>query len=158
MSTVQNRSIPRNQNAARHQGGQHHIGLFGAPGFTGRPIRRFRSLADDQARTLGGLTFRQRAARLPEVVAPVITASTAPRPTVTMDELMAKHRRLRPGQVAQDEPAPEAAPATPFMLACAAASDAREAFLHHHDDEEADFARRCAGAGYVEATLAGEGC
>ena len=47
---------------------------------------------------------------------------------------------------------------TPAMLAVAAASDAREAFPHFQDDEAAEYAHRCAGAGYVEATLAMEGC
>ena len=46
---------------------------------------------------------------------------------------------------------------TSAMLAVAAASDAREAFPHFYDDEAADFAHRCAGAGYVETTLAMEG-
>ena len=46
---------------------------------------------------------------------------------------------------------------TSAMLAVAAASDAREAFPHYHDEEAAEFAHRCAGAGYVETMLAIEG-
>ncbi len=42
------------------------------------------------------------------------------------------------------------------MRLAALAADERE--RHGNvDDEQADFARRCAGAGYVEATLALEG-
>lgn len=46
---------------------------------------------------------------------------------------------------------------TPAMRAVALASDAREAFPHFHDDEAAEYAHRCAGAGYIETMLAIEG-
>ena len=45
---------------------------------------------------------------------------------------------------------------TPAMRLAAAAADERER-LGTWQDEEADFARRCAGAGFVEFTLATEG-
>lgn len=43
---------------------------------------------------------------------------------------------------------------TPAMRRAAYASDMREAFPQHWDDEAADFAHRCAGAGYIDAVLA----
>ena len=45
---------------------------------------------------------------------------------------------------------------TPAMHAAARAADERDRHSYV-DDEEAEFAHRCAGAGYVEAQLASEG-
>ena len=69
----------------------------------------------------------------------------------SMESLMAAARARAARQSEEEEATSKA---TSAMLAVAYASDMREAFPHHADDEEADFARRCAGAGYVEATLA----
>ena len=151
------RTSPRDvaaQNGSRSIGGQASLGLFGAPGFTGRPLRRFQALVEDQVRRLGGLTFRQRAARLPQVVAPALSVSAALRPTLSMDELMAKYRR-QPAPVAvaaaADDAPIDGPQATPAMLACAAARDMREAFPFFHDEEAWE---RDTLFGHVELALA----
>ncbi len=70
----------------------------------------------------------------------------------SMESLIAAARARRAAQ-ADEEQAATLAP-TRAMRAAALASDAREAFPHFHDDEEGDRLHRCAGAGYVDATLA----
>lgn len=158
MKNVSNESRVSNLNPAQ-RGGQASLGLFGCgPSITGAPRRAFRELADDQTRRIGGLTAGQRKARLFARVGapmPVAYASTQPAPVLSFEELMAKYKR--PAKVAQAETTEASArKATPAMLANAAASDMREAFPQYPDDEAADFAHRCAGAGYVETTLARE--
>ena len=64
-------------------------------------------------------------------------------------------RPRRYGQVATF-PAPPPSRLTPAMRLAASAADERER-LGTWQDEEADFARYCAGAGSVEFTLAMEG-
>lgn len=136
-------------------------GLFGLPSAAGRTRQQGSTLkADDTARKVGGLTFAQRrnVIRSRVDMASVSLGAYERRPVPagpSMESLMAAARARRV-QATQDDK--EATPkATPAMLAVAAASDAREAFPHFHDDEAAEFAHRCAGAGYVETMLAIEG-
>lgn len=178
MSTLQNLRREGNVNPAQRGGQASGPGLFGLPGngsfgrrrttvrfdhipAAPRPAQAVRG--DDQPRRVGGLSCGQRRAVLRARIGTgaanfFAQASVAPataRPVLSFEELMAKYRR--PAKIAQDDTA-DTPKTTPAMIEQAAARDMREAFPHHHDDEEADLARRCAGAGYVEAILAGEGC
>ena len=158
----------------RQRGGQASLGLFGIAG-AGRarvadarrqqgkapaevPAQGQAPQADDQPSRVGGLTFSQRrSVILSRTDVAAVSLRTYERRAVpagpSMESLIAAARART---AAQDEEA--AAPkATAAMLRAAHAADMREAFPHFHDDEQADFARRCAGAGFVEATLAMEG-
>ncbi len=156
-------------NRLRPVGGQASSpGLFGITGSdrarfadTRRQAAKVSALkTDDTARKVGGLTFAQRRSVICSRVdmASVSLGAYERRPVPagpSMESLMAAARARR-AQAARDDE--QATPkATPAMLAVAAASDAREAFPHFHDDEAAEFAHRCAGAGYIETMLAIEG-
>ena len=172
MNNVQSRSKESNLHPAQRGGQASGPGLFGLPGngnFGRRSVASqeakaapvAQSRGDDTASKVAGLTAGQRRARLPigmvDVAARFAPTAHSKPPSFapSMETLMvlarAQIKREREETVA---PAPRP---TRAMLAYAVAADAREAFPLHHDDEEADQARRCAGAGYVEATLAREG-
>ena len=155
MFTVQKRRVVSNQNpAAISRGGQASLGLFGCGSITGRPLRPFQALADDQARRLGGLSFGQRRARVAALIVPPAPAAIAPLANPPcMETLMTKYRRHPKAEPVFEEDT-TTSKATPAMLAAAAASDAREAFAHVHDEEHADFLFNPHGAAAVEAMCA----
>ena len=148
------------RNSRPHLGGQASSpGLFGLPSATGRARQQVAApKADDTARKVGGLTFGQRRRLIgAQIDRAAVSLGNYERRRMpagpSMESLIAAARARK---AAQDDE--QASPkATPAMLVVAYASDMREAFAHHQDDEEADFVRRCAGAGFVEATLAMEG-
>lgn len=158
----------------RQRGGQaSNPGLFGLPSATGRtrcpkaptPAKvpaqgqAPRPQVDDQPSRVGGLTFAQRRSVIrSRVDLAVVSLGRYERRPVpagpSMGELIAAQRARTASQSNEDTASePEA---TSAMLRAAYASDMREAFPHVLDDDSADFARRCAGAGYVEVTLATE--
>ncbi len=158
----------------RQRGGQASSpGLFGLPSATGRARRpetpaQAKAVsaqgqapqADDQPTRVGGLSFSQRRSVILSRtdVAAVSLDSYERRPVPagpSMESLIAAQRARTARQ--GDEDTASEPKATPAMLRAAHAADMREAFPHFLDDEQADFAHRCAGAGYVETMLAIEG-
>ncbi len=134
---------PRVENSPQHprqRGGQASIVLFGLPSATGR-TRRLETLAPAKAAAQGQASPPRLNPVERRALLVLILRSLAP----------AKHRPAAPERdtLFADSPAPSAS-----MRAAAYASDMREAFPCHHDDEEADRLHRTSGAGYVENQLA----
>ena len=90
------------------------------------------SKRDDTARRIEGLSFNQRRA------------------------MIQAHVAVGVGNFFR-QAAAEPTKATPARLERAAAQVAHEAFPYYRDDENAEFAHRCGGAGYTEMMMALEG-
>ena len=149
------------------RGGQASLGLFGISG-SDHPHRAAvkgngngAKKTDDRPRIVNGLTFSQRrsviCSRVDLAAVSLGAYERRPVPAGSSMESLIAAAHARKAAHNDEEAVPKATPATPAMLAVARASDMREAFPHHADDEEADFAHCSAGVGYVEHLMALEG-